>query len=238
MMNNPHRYTYILKIIAVFFLLCCGPIGTAADSSVKKVSDKQEESFSPMQSNELINREYRKMLREERLKQTRTRNAEKIASGIVAVGIGVYGYYFDQQNTGRQLAYSATQTAGILMISNSLLEAETPSLLLRMDSQLRNGESMSYKEYKTTLVTIERLKSHAAYKQVAYSSGILSVLYGFNSFQERKSNLTLRNVFAFLSLNFAVISSASFYQLSNFNMSSTDSVTFGLLPTPYVALEF
>jgi hypothetical protein len=238
MMKNPSLRICMLLMISGFCSLFCGPIVRAADSSVKKGKEKLEESLIPKQSNELINREYRKMLREERLKQTQTRNAEKIASGIVAVGIGVYGYYFDQQNTGRQLAYSATQTAGILMISNSLLEAETPSLLLRMDNQLRHGESMSYREYKTTLVTIERLKSHAAYKQVAYSSGILSVLYGFNSFQERKSNLTLRNVFAFLSLNFAVISSASFYQLSNFNMSSTDSVSFGILPTPYIALEF
>jgi hypothetical protein len=196
------------------------------------------ETLSPAQTNELVNKEYRKMLREERQKQTQTRNAEKIASGIVAVGIGVYGYYFDQQNTGRQLAYSATQTAGILMISNSLLEAETPSLLLRMDSQMRNGNDLSYEAYKKTLVTVERLKSHAGFKQVAYSSGILSVLYAFNSYQERKTNLTLRNVFAFLSLNFAVISGASFYQLSSFNMTSTESVSFGLLPTPYLAVNF
>ena len=202
------------------------------------VANSSELSLSPAQSSDLINREYRKMLREERLKETQTRNVEKIASGIVAVGIGVYGYYFDQKNTGRQLAYSATQTAGILMISNSLLEAETPSLLLRLDSQLRNGSDLSYGEYKKTLVTVDRLKSHAAYKQVAYSSGILSVLYAFNSYQERKSNLTLRNVFAFLSLNFAVISSASFYQLSDFNMASSESVSFGLLPMPYVAVNF
>jgi hypothetical protein len=202
------------------------------------MASASDQLLTQEQSYELINREYRKMLREERLKQTLTRNAEKIASGIVAVGIGVYGYYFDQQNTGRQLAYSATQTAGILMISNSLLEAETPSLLLRMDSQMRNGHDLSYAEYKKTLVTVERLKSHAAYKQVAYSSGILSVLYAFNSYQERKSNLTLRNIFAFLSLNFAVISGASFYQLSNFNMVSNESVSFGLLPMPYLAINF
>ena len=174
----------ILVLISAHFLLV--PLAKAS-----------EQSMSPAQTNELINREYRKMLREERVKETQTRNAEKIASGIVAVGIGVYGYYFDQQNTGRQLAYSATQTAGILMISNSLLEAETPSLLLRMDSQMRNGNDLSYAEYKKTLVTVERLKSHAAYKQVAYSSGILSVLYAFNSYQERKSNQTLRNVSKF-----------------------------------------
>ncbi len=124
------------------------------------------------------------------------------------------------------------------MISNSLLEAETPSLILRMDSQLRIGDDLSYSEYKRTLVTVERLKSHAAYKQVAYSSGILSVLYAFNSYQKRRSNLTLRNVFAFLNLNFAVISGASFYQLSDFNMASNESVSFGLLPTPYMAINF
>jgi hypothetical protein len=228
--RNKRSGTYFSRILTLLLVLAHVTLITPGSAYC--------ETLSPEQTNQLVNKEYRKMLREERQKQTQTRNAEKIASGIVAVGIGVYGYYFDQQNTGRQLAYSATQTAGILMISNSLLEAETPSLLLRMDSQMRNGNDLSYKDYKKTLVTVERLKSHAGFKQVAYSSGILSVLYAFNSYQERKTNLTLRNVFAFLSLNFAVISGASFYQLSSFNMTSNESVSFGLLPTPYVAVSF
>src|SRR5690606_40355704 len=57
----------------------------------------------------VIEKEYRKMLREERQEFDQSRSVEKIVSGFVALGIGVYGYYFDVRNTGRQLDRKSTR---------------------------------------------------------------------------------------------------------------------------------
>lgn len=195
------------------------------------------EAFHP-DGRAMVEKEYRKMLREERQEFNHGRSVEKIVSGIAALGIGVYGYYFDQRNTGRQLAYSATQTAGVFMISHSLLQAETPSLLLQMDQAMRNGTDLEYSDYKRILVMTERKRIHAGYKQAAYSSGILSALYAFNSYQERAGNVALHNIFAFLSVNFAVVSGASFYQMNKTKDVGVSQLSYGVLPTPFIALDF
>jgi len=181
---------------------------------------------------------YKNMIRDERRLLDRSRYVEKIVSGFAALGIGVYGYYFDRQNIGRQLAYSATQTAGVFMISNSLLEGEAPSLLLEADKKLRREGEISYGDYQKIVVEVDRQKKKAAYKQVAYSAGILAGLYSVNSYQERNRNLALRNVYGFLSLNFAVISGVSFWQLNNVSERSSAHMTFGFLPEMYIAFHF
>jgi len=177
------------------------------------------------------------MIIEEKRRERRMNTIEKTASGVAALAIGFYGYYFDSDNIGRRLAYSATQTAGVLMIGHSLQEAESPSLLLEMDRKFHDEKSISYAEYKSLLVDVERQKKKATLKQVGYSTGILSALYAYNSYYERNRNIALRNVFGFLSINFAAISAVSLYRLDGPGNESK-AVAFHALPYPSVTLFF
>ena len=181
--------------------------------------------------------EYRAMIREMKVQKNRVNAVEKTASGVAALAIGFYGYYFDSKNTARRLAYSATQTAGVLLIGDSLYEGSAPNLLLTMDEEYKEKSSVSFGRYKEILVNIDRQKSIARLTQVGYTTGILSLLYAYNSFYERDRNIALRNVFGFLSVNFAAISGVSLYKLHK-STSTGSSVSFEILPAPTITMNF
>lgn len=220
----------VFRTLTVFLAISC--LTRAADA-VEAPRPGSREALT----RKFYEKEYKLMLRDERRLHDRSRNVEKVVSGAAALLIGVYGYYFDRRNIGRQLAYSATQTAGVFMISSSLLESGIPSVMLELDKRIRTSREISYSDYKQILVDVEQRRQVATYKQVAYSSAILATLYSVNAYQERERSVTLRNIYAFLGANFAVISGASFYKLSSVR-SAGPSVAYGFLPTPYLTAEF
>jgi len=204
----------------------------------EKPALKEPRKSPPLSAESLSYRyDYKQMIIEEKRRERRLNTIEKTASGAAALAIGFYGYYFDSGNIGRRLAYSATQTAGVLMIGRSLQEAESPSFLLEMDRRFQEDKTLSYKDYRTLLVDIERQKKRATLKEVGYSSGLLSALYAYNSYYERNRSVPLRNVFGFLSVNFAAISAVSLYRLGE-AAPEGKAIAFQALPYPAVVLYF
>jgi hypothetical protein len=155
---------------------------------------------------------YQKIIEEERQEFLQDEFSEDLASGIAALIIGLYGYYNDNRGVATKMVYSATQTAGVLMISSTLGRLNRPSLLLTMDRQLRRNSNMSFPEYQRLVVKAREANDRASYQQIAYTSMILGGIYGYNAYREKEAQ-ALRNVFAFLSLNFLVVSGVSFARM-------------------------
>ena len=155
---------------------------------------------------------YYSILRSEREGTSTQVIYEDIAAGAAALTIGLYGYYNDRRGSIVKIAYTATQTAGIYMISDAILRSTRPSLLLLSDRHLRNGGVLAYDNYKKGVVAIMRRIKNAETKRTAYTTGILSLTNGYAAYRERKQK-ALKNVFTFLSANFFFISTISFYQL-------------------------
>ena len=231
--------------MALFVLICASAKTSAlfaqskTDKNKNTQTDHSEEKLNPTDAamHKSYRTEYRAMIREMKVQKNRVNAVEKTASGVAALAIGFYGYYFDSKNTARRLAYSATQTAGVLLIGDSLYEGSAPNLLLTMDEEYKEKSSVSFGRYKEILVNIDRQKSIARLTQVGYTTGILSLLYAYNSFYERDRNIALRNVFGFLSVNFAAISGVSLYKLHK-STSTGSSVSFEILPAPTITMNF
>jgi hypothetical protein len=140
-----------------------------------------------------------------------------------------------------KLAYGATQTAGILMISDTVFKANQPSLLLTTDSYIKQRGSISQGSYERSVVTVMQRKSLAELKQLAYSASILSAIYGYNGYRE--DTKAVKNVFFFLAGNFLLVSAMSFYDLATSDEPSLSgngptSFKIALLPYPAVSWHF
>ncbi len=162
---------------------------------------------------DLLEQKYQDILKQEREQMRKGDFVEDLASGLAALTIGLYGYYNDNRGISSKLIYSATQTAGVLMISQTIRKADQPSLLLQVDKNLRKRESMDLETYKKMVVRIDERLSRSQQKQLAYTSLILGSIYGYNAYREKQIP-GLRNVFGFLSANFLVVSGVNFFKLS------------------------
>ena len=195
----------------------------------------------------VVEQRYSEILRRERMNMRSQDLTERMVSGSAALVIGFYGYFFDERGILGRAVYSATQTAGIVMISNAVRDANSSSLILTTDSWLKRQRNLDLPTFKRSVVEHEEKQTLATTKQLAYTSAILAALYGFNGYRERDSSLGLQNVFYFLSFNFSLISAANFYRLATFEPLVgtsretswlSESVEVALFPHPSVTLYF
>jgi hypothetical protein len=171
--------------------------------------------------------DYRDILSRERRLTHRTYAIEGLISGIAATIIGTYGLYNDDRGILARVLYSATQTAGTITASHYVFLMQAPSLILETDALLRSKSELSYEEYQRLLVWTERQRARAAAAQLGYSSLVLAGLNGYNGYIEK--NVGLRNVFYFLSFNFALVSLFSFVQQPSSEPTPRKSMEIGFV---------
>lgn len=186
---------------------------------------------------------YRELVAKEREQTSRQRLVEQASSGIAAIIIGMYGYYNDNRGLLTRVVYSATQTAGVVMVSDAIVDANSPSLLLSVNRYLARRGPIDMDRFKRGLVSIERRRQEGELKKIAYTSGVLSAMYFYNGYRERKNTPALSNVFLFLGGNFLLISGVGFYKLKTFDRdhlppSSQQTFQFDILPTPTITYNF
>ncbi len=161
-----------------------------------------------------LERRYMAIVEKEQRGLRRAEWVEDLASGTAALVIGFYGYYNDQRGLATKLAYGATQTAGVLMLSSTFGRLNKPNLLLHMDQELTAGQPLDRETYQKWVVDTDEQTHRTEQRQIAYTALILGGIYGYNAIREHQV-LALRNVFAFLSVNFLVVSSVNFAQFSH-----------------------
>ncbi len=182
-------------------------IGFWNPKTLKAQSPTETAPLSPLE------KRYQEILEEEREQLRKGEFIEDLASGLAALTIGLYGYYNDNRGISSKLIYSATQTAGVLFISQTIRRADQPSLLLSLDRSLRRHDTIDLESYKRLVVRVDDKLTRSNQKQLAYTSLILGSIYGYNAFRE-KDIAALRSVFGFLSFNFFVVSGVNFFKLS------------------------
>lgn len=198
---------------------------------------------SATMSKDEINRRYDKLLEDEEFRTSNENFTERLASGLAALAIGLYGYYNDDRGLLTRVVYSATKTAGIVMVSSAMHDAAQPSLLLLTDSYLHRRGALDLARFKRTIVSIERKRQIGEYRRLAYSSAILALLYAYDGYRERESEIGLKNAFYFLSFNFAMISGANFYRLMAQDLPTESasqrwSTHIAVLPYPTISIYF
>lgn len=196
-------------------------------------------------ANDYWSKEYSRMVKQEQRTYNRRSNLEKIVGGSLAFGLGAYGYYGNmEQRVSAKVIYSITQSGGILAISSGIVGLSSDSAFLELDKAfLREGE-MTYEKYKKVVIRSMRTQELAEIKKTAISSGLLALLYGYNSYLERKGNKVVRNSYAFLAFNLSLFSGASFYKWTTFNddeeetSSARASLTLESLNSVKLTLKF
>jgi hypothetical protein len=160
---------------------------------------------------------YQKALHDERRHYNKRSNLEKIVGGTLAFSLGTYGYYNDvNRKIAGKLIYSATQSGGILALSSGIVGLSASSPVIAVDDAFQQKGDLSYDDYKRIVVQSSRASELAEIQKTAISTGLLAVLYGYNSFKERNNSQILRNTFGFLAFNFTLFSSVSFYRWITF----------------------
>jgi hypothetical protein len=186
-----------------------------------------------------VSREYKEFIALEKKNSDAEHSQEMIASGAAAILIGLYGYYNTNPNPVVKLIYAATQTAGVLTLSGAIRDQNTKKLSLELDKLIEdsNGRPIDPLRIKYSLIKHKQTSKHAENKTLAYSSSILSGLYLYNGMRERGEDKTLRNIYIFLSINFAIGGGVGFYRVYN-DSSQSESLTIDLFPLPQVAYLF
>jgi hypothetical protein len=189
---------------------------------------------------------YDKIIRKERKIRSQDRVFEDTASGIAAVIIGFYGYYFDQRGIMAKVVYSATQTAGVYLISDATFRANQPNLVLDMDSRWKARNEFDYAEFRRMVVRNEDDLKIADYKKNAYAGALLAAIYLYDAAKEKEIK-ALSNIFYFVGLNFVLVSGASFYKALTYERTEISSenprwpsmkVRISVLPLPQISLAF
>lgn len=158
---------------------------------------------------------YDNMIEDERMVYTTSHFAEEIASGVAALTIGLYGYYYDDRGIALRLAYAGTQTIGVLLIGDAIYQNNRISLLLKTNEHLikiDQGQS-STGALRKDLAKATSQNKLALSKKIAYSSTILSAIYLLNSESESDGNQSIKNIYRFFAFNAALVSIASFYEI-------------------------
>src|SRR5688572_23415668 len=81
----------------------------------------------PARGDDARDAEYERLIQEETERTSDAAVTERMASGLAAIGIGLYGYYNDDRGVLTKVVYSSTQTAGVLLVSDAIALASQPS---------------------------------------------------------------------------------------------------------------
>jgi hypothetical protein len=160
---------------------------------------------------------YNEALRIERRAFNQRSSLEKIVGGTLAFALGTYGYYNDDnQQIAGKLIYSATQSGGILALSDGIIGLSSSSTVIALDNAFQKKGELTYSDYKRIVVQSRQASELGEIRKTAISTGLLAILYGYNTYKEGSGNQVLRNTFGFLAFNFTLFSGVSFYRWINF----------------------
>lgn len=166
---------------------------------------------------------------------------ENLASGIAGLTIGLYGYYNDDRGIAAKVIYTATQSAGVLLIGEAIESQYTKNLYLLFDKfslDFDQENKWSIEKFKKELVEAHRTNQKSTQLKIAYTSGILSGLYLYNGIRERSNNKSLSNIQLFFSFNAAMISLSSFYNTYQKKSEKLLEKEVKLSFLPYLALSY
>ena len=186
---------------------------------------------------EAIDLAYKRMIDAEKRRVGRAGVIERIASGAAAFSIGIYGFLTDHRGNLTKVVYSATQTAGVFMISDALTDGSTASQLLTLDRESADGTGLTRAELKRTLVTVEHQRVLAEYRELAITSLVLGGIYGYSGYRERRNEGPLANGYFFLAFTSGLVSVANSYKFAVAE-SRADAMSFRVLPLPSLTYRF
>jgi hypothetical protein len=192
---------------------CVFEVAVLADQLPKAARPNEQKS----KTTDIWTRPYEQAIRSERKTYNNRTHVERIVGGGLAFALGTYGYYNDKnRQIAGKLIYSATQSGGILAISNGIVGLSTTSPILALDEEFQHQGRLTYPEYRKIVVESSRSSELAGIQRTAISAGLLAALYSYNSYLERRGNVVLRNTFGFMAFNFTMFSSVSFYRWYTF----------------------
>lgn len=171
-----------------------------------------------------------KFLKEKSLKSRRVyqyNQYEDIISGSIAFTIGNIGYFTTDSLT-LQIAYSGVQTVGIVAVGHGIYDHYYPDFderLLSLLSKKRMTRGQLSDGYVSLLGEMDRAKRLS----LLWSSSLLTLQYGLNSFLGRDVPSDLKDIYLFLGGINAIIATYSY-------MSKTDYETYYLDHSPKVGM--
>lgn len=167
---------------------------------------------------------YQEFIRSERDYYNNSRIVERQISGATALIVGLYGYYYDKRGPISSIVYSLTQTSGVYLLSEALYDANHYSLFWSLDRSFRRNDELEYREFKLHYARYEVKRRRGLVKKNAYSSLVLSALYGINAVTEK--NQAISNTYTFVSANFLLVALASFRNLYFGDQEKITNVSF------------
>jgi hypothetical protein len=124
----------------------------------------------------------------------------------------VYGYYFDERGTLAKLAYTGTQTAGVIVIGEGIKRYYGESQISAVNA-LMTSDQIKRQDIERVIVENGRRQKRAKRIADAWTGGLLGGLYAYNAYRTPESLKTAKNSFLFLSANALALSGYNVYQL-------------------------
>lgn len=157
---------------------------------------------------------------------------EDIISGSIAFAIGNIGYFTTDSST-LKIAYSGVQTVGIIAVGHGIYDYYYPhfeSRLLTLLSQKKMTRGELSHGYVGLLGEMERAKRLS----LLWSSSLLTLQYGLNSFVGDDIPTDLKDIYLFLGGVNAIIATYSYFYVSDYEKYYLDNkypkVSFLLIP--------
>lgn len=158
---------------------------------------------------------------------------EDIISGSIAFAIGNIGYFTTDSST-LKIAYSGVQTVGIIAIGHGIYDYYYPHFetrLLNLLSKKKLTKGQLSDGYISLLGEMQRAKRLS----LLWSSSLLTVQYGLNSFLGDDIPSDMKDIYLFLGGVNAIIAVYSYYNISDYEqyyLNQQKRVKVGLFMVP------
>ena len=139
---------------------------------------------------------------------------EDIISGSIAFAIGNIGYFTTQSST-LKIAYSGVQTVGIITVGHGIYDYYYPHFetrLLGLLSEKKMTRGKLSNGYVSLLGEMERAKRLS----LLWSSSLLTLQYGLNSFLGKDIPNDLKDIYLFLGGINAIVATYSYFNISDY----------------------
>jgi hypothetical protein len=158
---------------------------------------------------------------------------EDIISGSIAFAIGNIGYFTTDSST-LKIAYSGVQTVGIVAVGHGIYDYYYPhfeSRLLKILSKKKITKGQLADGYVGLLGEMDRAKRLS----LLWSSSLLTLQYGLNSFVGKDVPSDLKDIYLFLGGVNAIVATYSYFTVSDYeqfylNQMYSPRLGFFLLP--------
>lgn len=158
---------------------------------------------------------------------------EDIISGSLAFIIGNIGYFSTDSST-LKIAYSGVQTVGIVAVGHGIHDYYYPHFetrLLTLLSKKRMTRGQLSSGYVSLLGEMDRAKRLS----LLWSSALLTLQYGLNSFFGDDIPNDMKDIYLFLGGVNAIVATYSFFNISDyekFYLKQVESPQFGFFLVP------